>query len=84
MKTLKLDNADMNILLTEVLELFEDFAEEHGGFKKNPERDEAVADHKKLGWNPDGICHLYGTDYGDLKDNLEILLDQFGITREEE
>lgn len=80
MKTLKLDNADMTILLAEVLELFEDFIEEHGGLINNPERDEAIATRQD---DPDCIAHIYGMDYGDLENNLEILLDQFGVTREE-
>lgn len=59
----------------EIIELFEDFIEEHGGLVNNPERDEAIADYEKQGQDSSGVCHIYGIDYGNLLDDLELLLE---------
>ena len=60
----------------EIIELFEDFIEEHGGLVNNPERDEAIASRQD---DPDCIAHIYGIDYGNLQDELELLLECSGV-----
>lgn len=59
-------------LVGEIIDVFEDFLEERGINIENPEKAEAVAD----GEDPEGICILYGTDYGELQSYIEgILID---------
>lgn len=60
----------------EIIELFEDFIEEHGGLVDNPERDEAIATRED---DSDCIAHIYGVDYGNLQDELELLLECSGV-----
>ena len=74
---------DMKELLFEVMESIEDMLEEHGGMVKNPERDEAIADYQKNGWDTAGICHLYGGTYADLQDTIKAVLATHGIIEED-
>ena len=65
----------------EIIELFEDFIEEHGGLVNNPERDEAIASRQD---DPDCIAHIYGIDYGNLQDELELLLECSGVDMDDD
>lgn len=80
---LKLCGDDMKELLFEIMESVEDMLEEHGGMVKNPERDEAIADYQKHGWDTTGICHLYGCAYADLQDTIKAVLASHGIIEED-
>lgn len=79
---LSLCEDDMKELLFEIMESVEDMLELHGGMAKNPERDEAIADYQKNGWDTNGICHLYGSTYADLQDTIKAVLASHGIIEE--
>ena len=68
--TNKVTNADLPELVGQILDTFEDFLEAKGINIENPEKAEAVAD----GEDPESICILYGTDYGDLQSDIEDIL----------
>lgn len=80
---LSLCEDDMKELLFEIMESVEDTLELHGGMVKNPERDEAIADYQKHGWDTNGICHLYGVTYADLQDTIKAVLASHGIIEED-
>lgn len=65
--TKMITNADLPELVGQIIDIFEDFLEEKGVNIENVEKEEAVMD----GEDPDGICILYGTDYGRLQSAIE-------------
>lgn len=65
--TNKVTNDDLPELVGQLIDIFEDFLAEKGIEIENPEKAEAVAD----GEDPESICILYGTDYGDLQSSIE-------------
>lgn len=65
--TNKVKNEDLPELVGQLLDIFEDFLAEKGIEIENPEKQEAIND----GEDPDSICILYGTDYGDLQSAVE-------------
>ena len=50
--------------LGQIIDIFEDFLEEKGVMFPNEERDQ----------DPDNAAIIYGTDYGDLQDELTALM----------
>ena len=74
----KITTSNLPEFIGQVIDTFEDFLEERGVTLNNPEIDEAVAD----GQDPDCCAIIYGTDYGDLQDDLEGLLRNWGILQE--
>lgn len=50
--------------LGQIIDIFEDFLEEHGVMFPNEERDQ----------DPDNAAIIYGTDYGYLSEELETLM----------
>ena len=73
-----IERENMPEFIGQIIDTFEDFLEEKGVTLNNPEIDEAIAD----GQDPDGCAIIYGTDYGDLRDDLEDLLRNWGIIPE--
>ena len=69
---------DLAEFLGQIIDVFEDFLEERGIKLDNPEIDEAICD----GQDPDSLAIIYGTDYGNLQDDLESLLRNWGILQE--
>lgn len=69
---------DLPEFIGQAIDTFEDFLEERGVTLNNPEIDEAIAD----GQDPDSCAIIYGTDYGDLQDELERLLRNWEIIQE--
>lgn len=65
--TTKVKNEDLPELVGELIEIFEDFLAEKGIEIENPEKQEAIAD----GEDPESICILYGTDYGEIQSLVE-------------
>lgn len=61
--------------LNQIVECFEDFLNERGIEIENVEKAEAVAD----GEDPECICNLYGTDYGNLTEDVASVLVNWGI-----
>ena len=74
----KITANDLPEFIGQVIDTFEDFLEERCVALNNPEIDEAIAD----GQDPDGCAIIYGTDYGDLHDDLEDLFRNWGIIQE--
>lgn len=60
------ENDTRQLLETEcsIIEAFEDFLERRGIIIENPEKDE----------DPEGASNIYGSDYGELQDNIEAIL----------
>ena len=73
--TKKITNEDMPELVGQLIDIFEDFLEEKGISIENPEKQEAIAD----GEDPDSICILYGTDYGELQSQIEETLINWNL-----
>ncbi len=53
-----------------LIEAFEDFLEDKGIEIENPEKAEAIAEGK----DPESICNIYGTDFGNLEQTLESII----------
>ncbi len=54
-------------LVGQIIDIFEDFLAEKGIEIDNEEKQEAVED----GEDPESICIIYGTDYGELQSYIE-------------
>lgn len=65
--TTKVKNEDLPELVGELIGIFENFLAEKGIEIENPEKQEAIAD----GEDPESICILYGTDYGEIQSLVE-------------
>ena len=65
--TTKVKNEDLPELVGELIEIFEDFLAEKGIEIENHEKQEAIA----AGEDPESICILYGTDYGEIQSLVE-------------
>lgn len=65
--TNKITRDNLPELVGEIIDIFEDFLEEKGINIENPEKADAIAD----GEDPEGLCILYGTDYGELQSSIE-------------
>lgn len=68
------DNSELKIFCCEIIETFEDFLEERGIVIENDEKLE----------DPEGACNIYGTDYGELEENITGILYSYGLVREVE
>ena len=66
---------DLPEFIGQILDIFEDYLEEKGISVSNQDRDEAIAD----GEDPEGLCILYGTEYGNLQSSIEDLLINWGV-----
>jgi len=75
MLRVKYNEQDKLELLGQIIDIFEDFLEEKGVTIPNCEKEEAVED----GEDPDSVCNIYGTDYGDLSDQIEHTLIMWGL-----
>ena len=65
----RLSNSERLETLGCIIELFEDFLDEKGIVIPNDEKDQ----------DPDSASNIYGTDYGNLSDDLEHLLIRLGM-----
>lgn len=59
----------------DIIEIFEEFLEERGIVIDNPEKQDAIDD----GEDEASIANIYGTDYGNLEEELEYLLNSWKI-----
>lgn len=66
----KLNQDNMQEFICDVIETFEDFLDAKGIELDNPEKQEAIDD----GEDPESICNIYGTDYGNLASDIEASL----------
>lgn len=71
----KISNQELPELVGQILDIFEDFLEAKGIQIDNPDKEDAIAD----GEDPESIAILYGMDYGELKDDVEDTLINWGI-----
>ena len=62
----------------QIIDIFEDFLEEKGVMLDNTDRDEAIND----GEDPETLAIIYGTDYGDLQDQIEDTLRRWKLLDE--
>ena len=67
-KPKRLSNSERLETLGCIIELFEDFLDEKGIVIPNNEKEQS-----------EGPCNIYGTDYGNLSDDLEHLLIRLGM-----
>lgn len=67
---------DLPEFVGQMIDIFEDFLEEKGVDIPNPEKEDAEA----LGEDPDGMCRIYGTDYGTLQTQIESMLEAWRLT----
>lgn len=68
------------MLTAEIIDIFEDFLEEKGIVIENDEKAEAIAKAE----DPETICNIYGTDFGNLRDSIESLLIDWGLAEPRE
>lgn len=73
---MRITNETRAEFIGQVIDIFEDFLEEKGITIDNPEKTEDPNE------DPDCIANIYGTDYGMLQDQLEELLQNWGIVEE--
>lgn len=66
----KLNQDNTQEFICEIIEHFEDFLEEKGITIENREKQEAIDD----GEDPESICNIYGSDYGNLASEIELSL----------
>lgn len=69
-------------LLGSIIESLEDFLERKGITKDDipcEDRDEAI----RAGEDPEGLCLIYGCDYGDLENEIEQILINYGLLNPE-
>lgn len=74
----KVKSENVPELVGQIIDTFEDFLVEKGITIENPEKQEAVND----GEDPDSICVLYGTDYGNLQSAVEDILREWNLIEE--
>ena len=67
-----MDNQTRLELMASIIETFEDFLEEKGIVIPNDEKEQS----------PDSACNIYGTDYGNLSEDLENVLMAYGLFEE--
>lgn len=71
---------DLPEFVGQTIDIFEDFLEEKGIKIDNPEIVEAIAN----GEDPESCAIIYGTDYGNLQEDLTALFRAWDIIEEEE
>lgn len=64
-----------NDFVAQIIDAFEDFLDDKGVKLENPEKEEAVND----GEDEESIANIYGTDYGNLQDDIEVILKRWNI-----
>ena len=79
MDTNKLTTDSLMEFVGQIIDIFEDFLESKNINIENPEKQEAVSD----GEDPESICIIYGTDYGDLQSQIEETLYNWNIISKE-
>ena len=67
-----MDNQTRLELMCSIIETFEDFLEEKGIVIPNDEKEQS----------PDSASNIYGTDYGNLSDDIENILMAYGLFEE--
>lgn len=67
---------DTGELLGQIIDIFEDFLEEKKIVIKNPERDE------DLDLDPENLVNIYGSDYGQLQDEIHDTLAHWNILQQ--
>ena len=77
-KTEKISTKNLTLFCADILDIFEEFLEERGIEIPNPEKDERIAE----GADPDSLCTLYGTDYGNLMSEIEGVLYSWKLAEE--
>jgi hypothetical protein len=75
-----LTREDLPEFVGQIIDIFEDFLEEKNVNIENPEKAEAVND----GEDPESICILYGSDYGELQTQIETTLVLWGLIEEDD
>lgn len=68
------DYSELKLFCCAIIETFEDFLDERGIVIENDEKLE----------DPEGACNIYGTDYGELEDNITGILYSYGLVKEVE
>ncbi len=63
----KLNRDNVQEFICDIIETFEAFLEEKGITIENPEKQEVI----DAGEDPEFICNIYGTDYGNLAFDIE-------------
>ena len=70
-----IDTFQKTQFIGDIIEIFEEFLEERGIVIDNPEKQDAIDD----GEDEASIANIYGTDYGNLEEELEYLLNSWKI-----
>lgn len=67
---MKISRDELRDFIGQILDVFEDYLEDKGVEILNEDRNDAIA----AGEDPEGLCILYGTDYGNLESDIEEIL----------
>ena len=71
-------NSDKLEFIGQIIDIFEDFLDEKGVKIDNPDRDrDAIVDASC------SKANIYGCDYGDLSDRIELTMTNWGFFKEE-
>lgn len=66
------DYSELKEFCCEIIETFEDFLDERGIVIVNDEKLE----------DPEGASNIYGTDYGELEEQISFILYSYGLVEE--
>ena len=72
-KCTRISNSDLPEFVGQIIDIFEDFLDSRGVIIDNPERDEDP------NADPGSMANIYGTDYGELQDEIEQMLVNWGL-----
>ena len=75
-----LKSVDMPEVIGQIIDTFEDFLEEKGVKIPNEEKQEAISQ----GEDPESIAILYGSDYGNLEDQIREILENWNLMSDSE
>lgn len=75
-----LKSVDMPEFIGQIIDTFEDFLEEKGVKIPNEEKQEAISQ----GEDPESIAILYGSDYGNLEDQIREILENWNLMSDSE
>ena len=77
----RIQREELTEFIGQILDVFEDYLEEKGVSILNEDRQAAI----EAGEDPEGLCILYGSDYGELQSGIkEILYHWDLISRDKE
>lgn len=69
---------ELTPFIGEILDVFETFLEEHGIEIDNEDKQEAI----RSGEDPESLCILYGSDYGELQSDIEEILAKWSLVEQ--